>query len=378
MILNLYLTIYKIEYWLNFKRKKHMKNILEVCLSPDLGGLEIHVKDLTKFLSIKAVLNPKGKLKELFQKENIPFETIGRYSFIKLSKIIDENDIDIVHLNWTKDIPIVVFAKLLSKRKPKIVQTRHMTMTRFKNDFYHKFLYKNIDMIICVTKALGNQINKFIPENIRPEVKVLYLGAKNVKEFAEDELKVYKEELNTENSFIVGFVGRINEAKGQYLLIEALKRLKVKNLDIKVYFVGHAMNEEYLNSLKQKVKSYNLEKEVNFLGFVNEPSKFMQICDVIVAASKNETFGLVVIEAMKNQTAVIASKSGGFLEIIDDGLNGLLFENENVEDLCMKIEKLYSDKKLKDTLALEAKRKVDLEFDSEIQFEKLKEIFKGV
>jgi hypothetical protein len=44
----------------------------------------------------------------------------------------------------------------------------------------------------------------------------------------------------------------------------------------------------------------------------------------------------------------------------------------------MKIEKLYSDKKLKDTLALEAKRKVDLEFDSEIQFEKLKEIFKGV
>jgi len=121
-----------------------------------------------------------------------------------------------------------------------------------------------------------------------------------------------------------------------------------------------------------------LRKKLIFLGFVNEPSKFMQICDVIVAASKNETFGLVVIEAMKNQKAVIASKSGGFLEIIDDGLNGLLFENENVEELCMKIEKLYSDKKLKDTLALEAKRKVDLEFDSEIQFEKLKEIFKGV
>ena len=156
------------------------------------------------------------------------------------------------------------------------------------------------------------------------------------------------------------------------------KRLKIKNLDIKVYFVGHAMNEEYLNFLKQKVKSYNLEKEVNFLGFVNEPSKFMQICDVIVAASKNETFGLVVIEAMKNQTAVIASKSGGFLEIIDDGLNGLLFENENVEDLCMKIEKLYSDKKLKDTLALEAKRKVDLEFDSQKQFKKLIEVIKEV
>ena len=81
---------------------------------------------------------------------------------------------------------------------------------------------------------------------------------------------------------------------------------------------------------------------------------------------------------LKNQKAVIASKSGGFLEIIDDGLNGLLFENENVEDLCMKIEKLYSDKKLKATLALEAKRKVDLEFDSKKQFKKLIEVIKEI
>ena len=362
------------------------KNILEVCLSPDLGGLELYMqncsRELSKEFNVLCTISNKSKLKPFL--DDLKVVEIKRktgFSFFSsrnLARIIDENKIDLIHIHWTKDIPIVVFAKLLSKRKPKIVQTRHMTMTRFKNDFYHKFLYKNIDMIICVTKALGNQINKFIPENIKPKVKVLYLGAKNVKEFAEDELKVYKDELNTENSFILGFVGRINEAKGQYLLIEALKRLKVKNLDIKVYFVGHAMNKEYLNSLKQKVKSYNLEKEVNFLGFVNEPSKFMQICDVIVAASKNETFGLVLIEAMKNQTAVIASKSGGFLEIIDDGLNGLLFENENVEDLCMKIEKLYSDKKLKDTLALEAKRKVDLEFDSQKQFKKLIEVIKEV
>ena len=362
------------------------KNILEVCLSPDLGGLELYMcncsKELAKDFNVTCVISNNSKLESFLEDlKVIKIERISSFSLIssiKIAKIIDKNKIDTIHIHWTKDIPIIIFAKLLSKRKPKIIQTRHMTMTRFKNDFYHKFLYKNIDMIICVTKALGNQINKFIPENIRPKVKVMYLGAKNVKEFAEDELKVYKDELNTENSFILGFVGRINEAKGQYLLIEALKRLKVKNLDIKVYFVGHAMNEEYLNSLKQKVKSYNLEKEVNFLGFVNEPSKFMQICDVIVAASKNETFGLVLIEAMKNQTAVIASKSGGFLEIIDDGLNGLLFENENVEDLCMKIEKLYRDKKLKDTLALEAKRKVDLEFDSQKQFKKLIEVIKEI
>ena len=55
-----------------------------------------------------------------------------------------------------------------------------MTMTRFKDDFYHKFLYNNIHTIICITKELSNQINKFIPEYIRPKVETLYLRCKNL------------------------------------------------------------------------------------------------------------------------------------------------------------------------------------------------------
>ncbi|WP_323593413.1 glycosyltransferase family 4 protein [Aliarcobacter butzleri] len=363
------------------------KNILEVCLSPDLGGLELYMcncsKELAKDFNVTCVISNNSKLESFLEDLNvIKIERKSSFSLIssiKIAKIIDKNKIDTIHIHWTKDIPIIIFAKLLSKRKPKIIQTRHMTMTRFKNDFYHKFLYKNVDTIICVTKALQNQIEKFIPQNIRPKVKTLYLGAKNPKVFTKEELNIYKEEkLNSKNSFIIGFVGRINEFKGQYLLIEAMKKLKIKKLDVKAYFVGHPMNEEYLNSLKEKVKNYNLENEIHFLGFSKEPDKFMQACDVIVAASKNETFGLVVIEAMKNQTAIIASKGGGFLEIIDDRINGLLFENENIEDLALKIEELYNEKDLKDNLVLEAKKKVDLEFDSEIQFKKLKEFIKGI
>ena len=50
-----------------------MKKILEVCLSPDLGGLELHMKDLTKFLETNAVINKKSKLKEVFKKENLSY-----------------------------------------------------------------------------------------------------------------------------------------------------------------------------------------------------------------------------------------------------------------------------------------------------------------
>lgn len=362
------------------------KRVLEVCLSPDLGGLELYMSrcsnELSKDFDVSSVVSTNSKLKD-FIKDVKKYEIKRKSSFsifssLKLAKIIDKEEIDIIHLHWTKDIPIVVLAKKFSKRKPKIVQTRHMTMTRFKDDFYHKFLYKNIDTIICITKALESQIKRFIPENIRPELKQLYLGANEAKFLTEEELKEFKNKLESKNSFMVGIIGRINEFKGQYLLIEAMKILNEKGLDIKSFIIGHAMSEEYLEKLKQKVKEYKLEEQIIFIGFTKEPHKFMQACDTVLMTSKNETFGLVTIEAMKMSTAVIASNSGGVLEIIDDEITGLLFESENYKDLALKIERLYTDNNLKEKLAKNGQKKANEFFDNTKQFTKLRSLFKNI
>ncbi len=359
------------------------KKILEVCLSPDLGGLELYMSrctnELSKNFEVSCVVATKSKLKAFIQDVK-KFEINRKSSFsinssLKLAKIIDRDSIDIVHLHWTKDLPIVILAKIVSKRKPKIVQTRHMTMTRFKSDFYHKFLYKNIDAIICVTKALEEQIQKFIPENIRPKTRVLYLGANESKTLNNEQIKEFKEELKVEDSFMVGLIGRINEFKGQHLLIEAMKLLKAKELTIKAYIVGHTMSEEYLEELKQRVIDYKLEEQVSFIGFTKEPAKFMQACDVVLMTSKNETFGLVIIEAMRNKTAVIGSNSGGVLEIIDDEETGLLFKSGNSKDLALKIEKLYKDEVLRERVAQAGQKKAEEFFNNRKQFDKLNEFF---
>lgn len=362
------------------------KKILEVCLSPDLGGLELYMSncsnELSKEFDVSCVVSTNSKLKD-FIKNVKTFEIQRKSSFslvssFRLAKIIDQEDIDIVHLHWTKDIPIIVLAKLLSKRKPKIVQTRHMTMTRFKDDFYHNFLYKNIDTIICVTKALEDQINKFIPEKTRPKTKVIYLGANAPELLCDDKIEEFKKELEIGSAFIVGLVGRINEFKGQHLLIEAMKLLKEKELNIKAYIVGSAMNNEYLEKLKQQVKDYSLEDNIIFTGFTKEPTKFMQVSDVILMTSKNETFGLVTVEAMKVGTAVVGSNSGGVLEIIDDKESGLLFETGDFKDLASKIEMLYDDKELKNKLAKAGHKKANECFDSNKQFEKLNSFLKMI
>ncbi|WP_233750447.1 glycosyltransferase [Halarcobacter anaerophilus] len=123
------------------------------------------------------------------------------------------------------------------------------------------------------------------------------------------------------------------------------------------------MSQEYLDKLKQKVTNDKLNELITFVGFSKEVNKFMQASDVVLMTSKNETFGLVTIEAMKNQTAVIASNSGGSLEIVENEKTGLLFKSEDSHDLALKIEKLYDNPDFKNYLAKNGKNRADELFD---------------
>jgi L-malate glycosyltransferase len=348
-----------------------MKKILEVCLSPDLGGLELYMKNITKYLNSHAVINKKSKLKNIFENEKIDYFELSRYNFLKLAKIIDKEKIDIVHIHWTKDIPVVVFAKLLSKRKPKIIQTRHMHMTRFKSDFYHKFLYQNIDMMIAVTNLVKEQLEKFIPKDTRPKIETSYIGANTPKLLSDIEKNNLKKSFGISDEFVACIVGRIEEAKGQHIVLEAVESLRKSGIKIKILVVGHYMDENYFNNLK------NSYQNDIFTGFISNPTDFMQISDCVVLATKKETFGLVLIEAMKCGVCVLGSNSGGPLEIIDDNKTGLLFESMDSKDLYKKLNLIYEDKELREKLALAGKEKADKEFDNIIQFKKVKEILEN-
>ena len=349
-----------------------MKKVLEVCLSPDLGGLELYMKNITKYLNSNAVINKKSKLKNVFENEKINYFELSRYNFLKLAKIIDKEKIDIIHLHWTIDLPVVVFAKLLSKRKPKIVQTRHMHMTRFKSDFYHKFLYKNIDMMIAVTNLVKEQLEKFIPKEIRPKIITSYIGANTPKILTKEEKISLKQKLGLNDKFIITIVGRIEEAKGQHIVLEAVETLRQSGIRIKTLVVGHYMDENYFNNLKN---SYSNDI---FTNFVSNPTDLMQISDCVVLATKKETFGLVLIEAMKCGVCILGSNSGGPLEIIDDEKTGLLFESMISDSLYKKLFLIIKNKELKETLALNGKIKANEFFDSKKQLEEIKNILEIV
>jgi glycosyltransferase involved in cell wall biosynthesis len=354
------------------------KKILELCLSPDLGGLELCVADYFNYFKTKTsayiCVAPGKKLDDFVQDAN-KFTLSRKKLFpivpaLKLARFIDEKEIDFIHFHWTRDIATAVLAKLLSRRKPKLMQSRHMTMTRFKSDFYHKWLYKNIDIIHAVTYQVKEQLEKFVPEAIRPKIEMVYLGVSEPK-VDEKRVEFLREKYQLKDAFVVTIVGRIEEGKGQYLLIEALAKLQ--KLNIKVLIVGHSMDELYVDGLKKRVDELGLERRVVFTGFTKEVNEHIKLSHATLLATPKETFGLVVIESMINGVPVIATANGGPLEIIDDKADGLLFDR-SVEDLVKKIELLYGDSQLRDELSRKGYKKVKEKFDKERQMSKMYEV----
>ncbi|MGZ5209187.1 MAG: glycosyltransferase family 4 protein, partial [Sulfuricurvum sp.] len=319
-------------------------------------------------------INEKGKLKGYFENTPYRYFTLKRRKLLlswlnarALARIIDDEAIDVLHLHWTKDLPLAIMAKLLSKRHPKVVQSRHMRMTRFKDDFYHRFLYRNLNMILAVTQQVKEQIEKFIPESIRPKTEVLYIGAKQPAMITEEEKQAYREELALSQSFTVGIIGRIEPQKGQHIVLEAVKKLQGRGIDAKALVIGAAMEESYLQKLQNDYGDVGI-----FTGFTTQAQTMMQLCDVMVLATQNETFGLVLIEAMMCGVCVVASDSGGPLEIIDDGVNGVLVKTFDSDDLSDKLLLLQKESGLREKYAQAGKQKAMEEFESKKQFEQLR------
>jgi len=361
-------------------------NILSLCLSKDLGGLELYAfrsavsyADKHKLIF---VTSPDSKLSERLKPLSIDIRylqptmrALPLASALKLAKIIDDNNIDIIHMHWGKDLALAALAKFLSKKKPRLVYTRQMMITRYKNDFYHRFLYSQLDLMLTITQQLEMLCKKFIPGN-NVHIQTLYYGVdKPEKILSKDEIAALREEKGfSADDFIVSLFGRLEQGKGQHLLIKAVAQARNNNKEIKALIVGHEMSAGYRDTLSRLAEENSVSDNIIFNGFVDNPQQLMQLSDCLCLTTSEETFGLVLPEAMRANIAVIGSNKGGVPEIIEHRVSGLLFKSGDADDLCQQICYLFDNPEKKSELAAQGKHKADEQFDSDTHFKKLGDI----
>jgi glycosyltransferase involved in cell wall biosynthesis len=144
--------------------------------------------------------------------------------------------------------------------------------------------------------------------------------------------------------------------------------------------VGAIEDKKYYQRIKHIIAENGLGKSIIFTDYLPKEEVFylMKNSDIIVICSRSEAFGRVVVESMKLGKAVIATRRGGIVEIIQDGENGLLYEPNDVEELAQKIMLLACDSQLRKMLGEKAKQYAFKRFNEERISKHLLKIIKRV
>ena len=334
---------------------------------PDIGGVASHVRDLAVNLRSRghdiAIVTRKRE-----DRGEWPFEVIEleHKDFLKflwglsgngvIKKILDDFDPDIVHAHHAfTPIPLASifsasingYPTVLTNHSAYLYDYNYLLKTLGFVAFPFRSIIGKADEVIAVSNAAARFIGNFAPS---VPLKIIPNGV-DTERFNPKGSRRLREEV--EADFIVLYVGRLVYRKGVHHLVEAMKLLAKREPGILLVIAGDGPLKR---SLREKVESLGLDKQVLFLGRVDDSllPDLYRSSDVFVMPSLfGESFGIVALEAMASGIPVIASAIGGLKEIIIDGVNGILLRDVNPETIADEIYRLYLD----DTLRLYLSRK---------------------
>lgn len=171
-----------------------------------------------------------------------------------------------------------------------------------------------------------------------------------------------------EDSVILLGVGELSDRKNHSVSIKAISQLKNKNTHLVVAGRG-----EKLDELTELCKELKVENRVHLLGFRNDIAELMKSADIFVFPSLQEGLPVALMEAMSCSMPSVCSKIRGDVDLIDEKC-GILCEKDDVNAFSEAIDKLASDKVLRESMAENAKEK-SKEYDIKIISEYMKEIY---
>ncbi len=167
------------------------------------------------------------------------------------------------------------------------------------------------------------------------------------------------------NGEYIGYVGRISEEKGIDTLLEAARQTELP--------VRLAGDYSVMPDLVAAAPS-----NVEFIGTLNRD----QLADfyrnarfVVVPSTCLETFGMVALEAMSYGLPVIASRTGGLQEVVNDDVSGFLFEKGNAMQLAEKMKQLWANPELVRKMGEAGQTKLSREYSKEIYYSRLMAIY---
>lgn len=300
---------------------------------------------------------------------------------IKAVNMIKKMNLDVIHSNV--EFTVGIFARVVSEQLSiPLVHTYHTNW----EDYTH-YITKNKKILDDICKKLLKYLvvffeDKTVTELIVPSNKIYnlfkdkYKFTKNIHiiQTGIETSKFYKENFNLKDinslkkklgikkkDFVVMTVSRLAKEKRVDRIINNHKELVKKYSNMKLLIVGDGPD---IDKLKDEAKSLGVSDSVIFTGKVplSDIPIYYQLGNVFVTASKSETQGLTVVEAISSSLPVVAVKDDSFVNSVIEDFNGFVFTDD--EKYINSISKLYEDKDLYNRLSNQS-RLLSADFSSE-------------
>jgi len=323
-----------------------------------------HVKILIMpFVRWSNVLPDGLALTKLKVKWVIKYKIVNIKSAKAIAKIALKNKIDIIHSNTS----VINIGALISKYSgiPHVWHLREFGDLDFNMHFYEplwyvsKFMNKYTDRFICISKAIMEHY-PYLESNKKT---LVYNGISN-DAIIEENAKMPHLGVH------ILIAGRISETKGQHEAVAACELLLRRGFnDFELFMAGNGdISFNIGNCLKEKI---------HILGQVDNMREVRKHIDIELVCSKAEAFGRVTAEAMLAGIPVIGSNTGGTPELINDGVDGFLYNRGDIEMLANKIEMLIKDKELIKQMGIAAQKKAKKMFTIQRCVEEIEAVYRS-
>jgi glycosyltransferase involved in cell wall biosynthesis len=170
---------------------------------------------------------------------------------------------------------------------------------------------------------------------------------------------------------LIGILGRIDPIKRIDIAIEAMARSDARRAGARLVVVGAAQRggAAYADEIRALAAS-RLSDEVVFAGARDDVPDVLRALDVIISTNAAEPFGLSLLEAQSTAKPVVASRGGGVVDFIEDGVTGMLVPPLDPASLARAIDDLVSSSELRARLGRAAREQTVESFDVERQVER--------
>jgi glycosyltransferase involved in cell wall biosynthesis len=343
---------------------------------PVIGGVPISIQRLAKALRKKGhevkIFAPEYKNKiqnedekniircnsiYYYEEAGLEFPVTNIYS-PQIKKDFQAEDFDLVHAHhpfW------------LGNKGRKLAEEFNLPLAFTYHTRLEKYAHY-VPNILFMRKFFANRLSHFLIRNFANKTDAVFAPTESTKEYLrnvgvsryikvmptgidfeyyncdENKIKELRKELIGKSEHLLISVSRLSKEKNLYFLLDGINRLKeTSELDFKLIIIGSGSEKE---NIMQFIKDNSLENYIELIGAVDfrEMAKYYLASDLFVFASTTETQGMVLLEAMAAKNPVVAVKSSGIDDVIEEASNGYKTEEE-IDKWSSRIKELLNDRK---------------------------------